>query len=47
MSGWAQIIGYLNDLIYVCTPAPLQMGVAFVRFCFAKDDGELAVRALL
>lgn len=24
---WAQMIGYLNDLIYVCAPAPLQMGV--------------------
>ena len=22
------MIGYLNDLIYVCAPAPLQMGVA-------------------
>lgn len=26
---WAQMIGYLNDLIYVCAPAPLQMGVAY------------------
>lgn len=25
---WAQMIGYLNDLIYVCAPAPLQIGVA-------------------
>lgn len=25
---WAQIIGYMNDLVYVCAPAPLQMGVA-------------------
>jgi aminotransferase len=25
---WAQMIGYLNDLIYVCAPAPLQVGVA-------------------
>lgn len=25
---WAQMIGYLNDLVYVCAPAPLQMGVA-------------------
>ncbi|HUE99540.1 MAG TPA: pyridoxal phosphate-dependent aminotransferase [Anaerolineales bacterium] len=25
---WAQMIGYVNDLIYVCGPAPLQMGVA-------------------
>lgn len=25
---WTQTIGYFNDLIYVCSPAPLQMGVA-------------------
>lgn len=25
---WAQKIGYLNDLVYVCAPAPLQKGVA-------------------
>ncbi|MBM4272304.1 MAG: aminotransferase class I/II-fold pyridoxal phosphate-dependent enzyme [Deltaproteobacteria bacterium] len=25
---WAQTIGFFNDLIYVCAPAPLQMGVA-------------------
>lgn len=25
---WAKMIGYLNDLIYVCAPAPLQIGVA-------------------
>jgi len=25
---WAQMIGYVSDLIYVCSPAPLQMGVA-------------------
>ncbi len=25
---WAGLIGYLNDLIYVCAPAPLQCGVA-------------------
>jgi len=25
---WADMIGYVNDLIYVCAPAPLQMGVA-------------------
>lgn len=25
---WAQIIGYMNDLVYVCAPAPLQYGVA-------------------
>jgi aminotransferase len=27
-SQWAEAIGYINDLIYVCAPAPLQMGVA-------------------
>ena len=25
---WAQMIGYVNDLVYVCAPAPLQYGVA-------------------
>lgn len=25
---WAQMIGYVNDLFYVCAPAPLQLGVA-------------------
>lgn len=25
---WAQAIGAINDLLYVCAPAPLQMGVA-------------------
>ena len=25
---WARMIGYVNDLIYICGPAPLQMGVA-------------------
>jgi aminotransferase len=25
---WAQTIGYFNDLVYVCAPAPLQMGAA-------------------
>lgn len=25
---WARTIGYFNDLIYVCAPAPLQMGAA-------------------
>jgi aminotransferase len=25
---WAQMLGYVNDLVYVCGPAPLQMGVA-------------------
>jgi len=25
---WAEAIGYINDLVYVCAPAPLQCGVA-------------------
>jgi aminotransferase len=25
---WAKMIGYINDLVYVCGPAPLQIGVA-------------------
>lgn len=25
---WSKMIGYVNDLIYVCGPAPLQMGVS-------------------
>jgi len=25
---WKETIGYINDLIYVCAPAPLQLGVA-------------------
>jgi len=25
---WAQAIGFFNDLVYVCAPAPLQLGVA-------------------
>ncbi len=25
---WARLIGYMNDLVYVCAPAPLQAGVA-------------------
>lgn len=25
---WAGAIGYVNDLVYVCAPAPLQLGVA-------------------
>ncbi|MHC1742681.1 MAG: pyridoxal phosphate-dependent aminotransferase [Syntrophobacteraceae bacterium] len=27
-SKWAEAIGYFNDLVYVCAPAPLQLGVA-------------------
>lgn len=25
---WAEVIGHMNDLVYVCAPAPLQQGVA-------------------
>jgi aminotransferase len=25
---WAKMIGYMSDLVYVCPPAPLQLGVA-------------------
>jgi aminotransferase len=25
--GWARMIGYMNDLVYVCAPSPLQWGV--------------------
>ena len=25
---WAEMIGYINDLVYVCAPTPLQYGVA-------------------
>ena len=25
---WQKMIGYINDLVYVCAPAPLQVGVA-------------------
>jgi aminotransferase len=25
---WAEAIGYINDLVYVCAPAPLQYGVS-------------------
>jgi aminotransferase len=25
---WAEVIGHMNDLVYVCAPAPLQYGVA-------------------
>ena len=25
---WASMIGAMNDLVYVCAPAPLQYGVA-------------------
>jgi len=33
---WAQAIGYFSDLVYVCAPAPLQIGVA--RGLMALDE---------
>lgn len=27
-SRWSRMIGYMNDLVYVCAPAPLQAGIA-------------------
>jgi aminotransferase len=37
---WAQTIGYFNDLVYVCAPAPLQMGVAKGLMDLGKDYYE-------
>lgn len=37
---WAQMIGYVNDLVYVCAPAPLQYGVAVG---IAKLDAEFCL----
>ena len=34
---WAEAIGYFNDLVYVCAPAPLQMGVATGLIELGKD----------
>jgi aminotransferase len=34
---WSKTIGYFNDLIYVCAPAPLQMGVAQGLFSLDVD----------
>lgn len=34
---WTQTIGYFNDLVYVCSPAPLQMGVAKGLLSLDKD----------
>ncbi len=40
---WAQPIGAMNDLLYVCAPAPLQMGVAAgIRQLPESFYGELA-----
>lgn len=37
---WAQTIGYFNDLVYVCAPAPLQMGVAQGLLNLGRDYYE-------
>jgi aminotransferase len=34
---WAQTIGYFNDLVYVCAPAPLQAGVARGILSLGRD----------
>lgn len=34
---WAQTIGYFNDLVYVCAPAPLQAGVARGILALGQD----------
>jgi aminotransferase len=34
---WAEAIGYFNDLVYVCAPAPLQMGIARGLLELAED----------
>jgi aminotransferase len=39
-SRWAKIIGYFNDLIYVCAPAPLQMGAAKGLDALGRDYYE-------
>jgi aminotransferase len=37
---WAQTIGYFNDLVYVCAPAPLQMGAARGLMDLGRDYYE-------
>lgn len=37
---WTKMIGYMNDLVYVCAPAPLQAGVA--RGLLELGDGYYA-----
>jgi aminotransferase len=34
---WSQMIGYMNDLVYVCAPAPLQMGAAKGLVALGRD----------
>jgi aminotransferase len=35
---WAEMIGYMHDLVYVCSPAPLQRGVAEGIVALEKSD---------
>ncbi len=37
---WTQAIGFFSDLVYVCAPAPLQMGVARGLMELEKDYYE-------
>lgn len=37
---WAKMIGYMNDLVYVCAPAPLQLGVARGLDALGRDYYE-------
>ena len=37
---WSQAIGYFNDLVYVCAPAPLQLGVAKGLVSLGQDYYE-------
>jgi aminotransferase len=41
---WAQTIGYFNDLVYVCAPAPLQIGVARGLMDLGRDYYETLAR---
>ena len=34
---WIEMIGYVNDLVYVCAPAPLQAGVAAGIACLSAE----------
>jgi len=44
---WAQTIGYFNDLVYVCAPAPLQMGVVKGLINLNRDYYEGLLAAYL
>ncbi|MGQ9687309.1 MAG: pyridoxal phosphate-dependent aminotransferase [Desulfobaccales bacterium] len=41
---WAPAIGYVNDLVYVCAPAPLQLGVARGLMALGPDYYENQAR---